>query len=155
MDESMEPQPDVPLERCEPQWSPAEIVPATIQNTENEYSPASGWLAISVGLAIASLLLGTRLNQPAGEIEPNGPPQLLVDINRASVMELQMLPDIGPATAERIVQYVKDRGPIRRLTELDDIDGIGPKTLAGLKPYLSFYSGPVELSGVAIVEPSL
>ncbi len=156
MDEHVEPQPVVPVDRCAPESSraAAETVSDATRRPANEYSPACGWLILSVGLVIASLLLGTRLPQQTSGVDPNAPPLLLVDINRASVMELQMLPDIGPATAERIVQFVQDHGPIRRITELDAIEGIGPKTLAGLKPYLSFYSGPVDISDVAIVEPS-
>lgn len=60
----------------------------------------------------------------------------VVNINSASVAELQRLPGIGPAKAERIVAYRKAR-PFRTVEELGRVKGIGPKTVRKLKPHLS------------------
>lgn len=57
-----------------------------------------------------------------------------VDVNSASRKALQALPGIGPALSERIVQYRSAQRPFQRIEELKRVDGIGPKTLADLRP---------------------
>ena len=60
-----------------------------------------------------------------------------LDINRLSQKDLEVLPGIGPATAEKIVALRKQHGPIQHLEAMDQIRGIGPQTIQSLKPYLS------------------
>ncbi len=52
-----------------------------------------------------------------------------VDLNRADVPELSLLPGIGPVLARRIVRHRDRHGPFRRLDDLADVSGIGPKRL--------------------------
>ena len=59
-----------------------------------------------------------------------------IDINKATAAELEELPRIGPRTAERIISYRSTFGPFARLEDLTAVKGIGPKTLALLKPHL-------------------
>jgi comEA protein len=61
---------------------------------------------------------------------------LLVDINRASEKELEKLPRIGPAMARRIVEERNRRGGFRRVEDLLEVKGIGPKTLETIRPYI-------------------
>lgn len=56
-----------------------------------------------------------------------------ININTASVAQLQRLPRIGPKTAQRILAYREVHGGFRRVEELLRVRGIGPKTLAGLQ----------------------
>ncbi len=62
-----------------------------------------------------------------------------VDINRATAVRLQTLPGIGPARAARILD-ARRRRPFRRVDDLLDISGIGPKTLASLRPLVTVSS---------------
>lgn len=48
-----------------------------------------------------------------------------VNINTATVVELQMLPVIGPVIAEEIYQYRTNYGDFKTIEELKDIRGIG------------------------------
>lgn len=60
-----------------------------------------------------------------------------LDINRASIEHLQSLPQIGPSRAQAIVNLRQERGGFQSIEELDDVRGIGPKTLLKLMPYIS------------------
>lgn len=66
---------------------------------------------------------------------PSGPSsENPLPLNTASVNELQALPGIGPALSERIVKYRKTQRPFQQVDELRRVRGIGPATLADLRP---------------------
>lgn len=81
---------------------------------------------------------------PAGESSraagPGGPGGMAaawpVDINHASAEELDTVPGIGPALAQRIVAFRKANGPFARVEDLTRVPGIGPKTLEAMKGWL-------------------
>ena len=56
-----------------------------------------------------------------------------VDINKASVEELDRLPGIGPSLAQRIVEFRKQNGPFHRVEDLLNVRGIGPKSFEPLR----------------------
>ncbi len=56
-----------------------------------------------------------------------------VNINSASVNELQNLPRIGPAMAARIISYRETNGPFQKKEDLMKVKGIGKKTFEKLK----------------------
>ncbi|MCS5499150.1 ComEA family DNA-binding protein [Cnuibacter physcomitrellae] len=56
-----------------------------------------------------------------------------VDLNRATAAELDELPRIGPATAQRIIDYREEHGPFTSVDDLLEVPGIGDKTLDGLR----------------------
>ncbi len=58
-------------------------------------------------------------------------------LNSATIAELVALPAIGPKIAERIVAFRRERGPFERLEQLTEVNGIGAKTLAKLRPLLT------------------
>lgn len=62
------------------------------------------------------------------------PDPLRLDLNRAGVEDLQLLPGIGPALAERIVAHRSREGRFREPEDLLAVSGIGPATLARLLP---------------------
>jgi competence protein ComEA len=56
-----------------------------------------------------------------------------VDLNAATVDDLDRLPGVGPATAAAIVAYRERQGPFRSVDELTEVPGIGPSKLAALR----------------------
>jgi competence protein ComEA len=59
-----------------------------------------------------------------------------VNVNGAGVDELAVLPGLGPATAQRIVDHRREHGPFTELEGLLDVPGIGPATLDAMRPHL-------------------
>jgi competence protein ComEA len=69
------------------------------------------------------------------EVEDNSQDPLRIDINTADVEELDELPEVGPSTAESIVEYRRMNGQFRSVGDLEKIPGIGPKTLEKIEPF--------------------
>lgn len=65
-------------------------------------------------------------------------PPALVDLNTATLAELDALPRVGPAMAARIVA----KRPFRRPDDLRRVSGIGPSTLRALKPLVTVSAAP-------------
>ena len=89
------------------------------------------------------VVIGTA-RRPAGEVRDQGPPQsdstqngspaAALDLNRATSAQLEQLPGIGPVTAAAIVAWREQHGRFSRTEELQEVDGIGPKTYARIAP---------------------
>jgi comEA protein len=65
------------------------------------------------------------------------PPPKPVNINTATSSELETVPGIGPATAEKILQMRKSYGAFKSVDDLLAIRGIGPKRLDKMRKYLT------------------
>jgi competence protein ComEA len=59
-----------------------------------------------------------------------------LNLNTASEEQLQLLPTVGPAKAERVVAWRKKNGGFRRIADLRRVKGFGYKTLKRLEPFL-------------------
>jgi competence protein ComEA len=64
-----------------------------------------------------------------GAASPSAP----VDLNSATVEQLDALPGIGPVTAQKIVDYRTAHGPYTSIDDLDAIPGIGPARIENLR----------------------
>jgi competence protein ComEA len=63
-----------------------------------------------------------------GAAAPGG----LLDLNSATVTDLDALPGIGPVLAQRIIDHRTAQGPFTSVEQLDDVSGIGPAIYADL-----------------------
>ncbi len=59
--------------------------------------------------------------------------QAALDLNTASVAELDALPGIGPALAARVVAWRAEKGRFRSMNDLEAVPGIGPALVGRLR----------------------
>lgn len=71
---------------------------------------------------------GTPSSQPGND---------LVDINTASLQELDNLPGIGPTTAQKIIDYREENGPFARIEDIVNVSGIGAATYDDIKTLIT------------------
>lgn len=106
-------------------------------------------LAVLGLLAVASLGVKLWIERPKPITIKQGPTpdyaawdaQLresrLVNLNRATVEELARLPEIGPVTAQRIVDDRASHGAFAEPADIQRVAGIGPKTFEAIKDYVT------------------
>jgi len=61
----------------------------------------------------------------------------LVNINTASLEELDKLPGIGRTTAQKIIDYREENGPFVSIEEIVNVSGIGPATFEEIRDLIT------------------
>jgi competence protein ComEA len=99
------------------------------------------------------LLFGSLLAVPA-LARPQDPPAAKpaavaasINLNTATVEQLEALPGIGRKTAELILQYRQKNGPFKKIEELMNVKGIGEKSFLRIKPLLAVTPPKTEKAG--------
>lgn len=72
---------------------------------------------------------GVTSASPAGSSPPAAP----VDLNQATIAELDTLPGIGPTTAQAIIDHRTANGPFATVDDLEAVRGIGPAKLEAIR----------------------
>lgn len=89
------------------------------------------------GLLVGVMLAGVPV---AGQEKPSKPAAAAtapVNLNTASVAQLEALPGVGLKTAERIIEYRQKNGGFKRVEDVMNVRGVGEKGFLKLKPMLS------------------
>jgi len=63
----------------------------------------------------------------------------LLNLNAVTSNQLETLPGIGPALAERILAYRKNHGLFRHIEDIINVSGIGEKRFESIKEYITVY----------------
>jgi competence ComEA-like helix-hairpin-helix protein len=74
---------------------------------------------------------------------PTANTSTLIDLNAATKSQLELLPGIGPALAQRVLDHRAKLGGFTKVEDLDGVRGIGPKVLAKLRPLVRVGPKPV------------
>lgn len=111
----------------------------------------SGFAAAQKGKALApkavaasrvptNVALPRTAAPPKGSVRPRTntpskalPPAKLLNLNTATVADLDALPSIGPKTAERILEYRQKIGGFKKIEQLMNVRGVGEKNFLKLK----------------------
>jgi competence protein ComEA len=101
------------------------LLPRADPASVNLAAPLADGQQIAVGVPGAT-------GAPVGPAPSGGTPAAKVDLNTATVEQLDALPGIGPVLAQRIVDYRTQQGRFRSVDQLDDVPGIGPALYARL-----------------------
>ena len=88
----------------------------------------------SLALKLTSFATTDSLADPYSEPEP--PLHLLVDINQATQHDLERLPGIGPVKAGKILALRDSLRGFSTIEQLDQVEGIGAKTIERLRPFI-------------------
>ena len=94
----------------------------------------SGYIVLALICAVLAVVSIVRINsarnQSVVEVADYKPPvSALIDINSADAALLTSLPGVGEKTAERIIES----RPYRSIEDLLNVEGIGEKTLNGMR----------------------
>jgi competence protein ComEA len=75
-----------------------------------------------------------------------------IDINRATLAELQKLPGIGPKLSQRIVDE-REKKRFATVSDLRRVPGIGPKTYEKIEPYVTVENVDAAVAGLKVNGP--
>jgi competence protein ComEA len=96
-----------------------------------------------VFVALTAILYCYILVVAAGDTKKHLPVQPL-DLNTATMEQLQQLPEVGPTTAKSIIRFREKSGPFRRVEDLLAIRGITKQRLAKMRPYITVTSSTAD-----------
>ena len=95
--------------------------------------------ALATCLSIQAFGQGTTHQGPESKTVK---PVAMINLNTATVAELESLPGIGAKVAARIVEYRMKKGPFKKIEELMNVQGIGEKSFLKLRPQLTVAAKP-------------
>lgn len=110
----------------------------TIMDTEQIYVPSKATRRTRITVAPrlkphTSTTVVPRTDSASHTSDTSGSATRKVNINTASASELDVLPGVGPSTAQAIVTYRNKKGPFSKVEDLLNVPGIGPAKLATMR----------------------
>jgi competence protein ComEA len=94
--------------------------------------------AIVLALGVTTFVTAQEATRPAARTTSMsasaGAP---INLNTATVAQLETIPGIGKATAERILEYRQKNGGFKKIEDLMNVRGIGEKSFLKMKPLIT------------------
>ena len=87
-------------------------------------------IVLAMGVAHAA-------QKPSSPSRPAPVAANLVNLNTATVAQLESLPGIGAKTAQRIIEHRQKNGGFKKIEELMNVRGVGEKSFLKLKPLIT------------------
>jgi len=112
-------------------------MPSSNARPEDDWTRGPGaWAAIALisGLSAIGALSAVASSTTA----PVRIESARINLNTATRAELQLLPRIGPALSQRIIEERQTNGPFADAEDLQRVKGVGPRTAARLAHAASF-----------------
>jgi competence protein ComEA len=105
------------------------------------------WLPILILIALVIASSPVSATQAKAAPKATAAATAQVNLNTATVAQLETLPGIGAATAKRIIEHRQKNGAFKKIEELMNIKGIGEKSFLKLKPLVTVTAEKAERSG--------
>lgn len=94
-------------------------------------------LAICGAFLISASSMSAQSPAPHAGVNTAAPAKPAINLNAATLDQLETLPGIGRKTAERILEYRTKSGGFKRIEELMNVKGIGEKSFLKIKPLVA------------------
>lgn len=96
---------------------------------------------ISDGEKIYIPAYGEEVNESAGNLVTDyrdvREDKIVVNINKATAVELEKIPGVGPSMAKKIIEHRVSNGKFHSVEDLKNVSGIGDKTFDKMRPYVT------------------
>ena len=128
-----------------PEGARVEDALAAVGGLRGDADPAELNLAAVVSDG-TQIIIGTKAS-PRGEVREGSTSSgsvstgtatvgAIIDLNTATLTQLDTIPGVGPVTAQAILDYRTKHGKFTKIEELQEVDGIGTKTYAQIAPHV-------------------
>jgi competence protein ComEA len=100
-------------------------------------------LVLGLGVATRAAQETARRSSAPAAASASAP----INLNTASVAQLETLPGIGRSTAERILEYRQKNGSFKKVEDLMNVRGVGERSFLKLKPLVTVAPAKSEPAG--------